>query len=173
MLKQPTDRNNTNRRPASILALVAGILAFTAVQAQDAPIHVKANKAELTETTGESVYIGNVDLRRGDLIMKGDRLKVIRDPRTEQVRAILVGSPATITQPDRDTGKPITAKANQIDYYSDDELLLMKGNAQIIRGAERMAGERIRYYANTQKIIADESRIEIVIDPNQHRSRNP
>lgn len=173
MLKQSTDHNKATRRNGLLFSLLAGVLAFTAAQAQDAPIHVKANKAELTETTGESVYIGNVDLRRGDLIMKGDRLKVIRDPRTEQVRAILVGNPATITQPDRDTGKPITAKAKQIDYYSNDELLLMKGNAEIIRGAERMAGERIRYYANTQKIIADESRIEIVIDPNQHRSRNP
>lgn len=170
-MSKPSSPRNSRRAAllGLLLALPAGFTGVLAAPAQNLPIHVNADKAEFTETAGESVYIGNVDLRRGDLRMTGSRLKVTRNPNTAELRAILVGSPATITQPDPQTGKTVTAQAKQIDYYSVEEVLIMKGDAKIMRGAEQMAGERIRYYPATKKIIADESRIEIVIDPSVQR----
>lgn len=151
-------------------ALAAGLLCAGTALAQQGPIHINADSAEFTETTGESVYIGNVELRRGNMTMKGNRLKVTRNPKTQALTAILVGQPATITQPDRRTGETITARASQIDYDSVRDMLVMQGNAQIIRGAERMVGQRIRYYVQTQKIVTDGGRVDIVIDPSQHQN---
>lgn len=145
---------------------LCALLLSTAVMGQDGPIRIKADRAELSEKEGESYYIGNVRLTRGEVTMTGDRLRVRRDPDSAEIDATLFGPPASIRQPGKN-GETIIANARRIDYVSQHEMLILKGNANIVRGTESFKGNEIRYYTKTQRIISEPKKggVEVVIQP--------
>ncbi len=135
------------------------------------PIQIEANRAEITEQSGVSVYSGNVSLKQGDLDMQGERLEIRRDSNSGEINAVLTGNPATLRQP-TDTGEIVKARANRINYQSSDKSLDLQGAAEYERGRDRISGQSIRYDANTKKLLASGpnkagERVQIIIQPSQ------
>src|SRR5687768_5606574 len=89
-------------------------------QQRQQPIQIEADRAEMTEQSGVSVYSGKVNLTQGDLVMQGERLEVRRESSTGNLTATLTGSPATLRQP-TDAGEMVNAKASRIDYVSAEK----------------------------------------------------
>jgi lipopolysaccharide export system protein LptA len=135
------------------------------------PIRIEADRAEITEQTGVSVYSGRVSLKQGDLEMQGERLEIRRDGRSGEIHALLTGKPAVLRQP-TETGEMVNARAERIDYRSRDKSLDLQGNAEFVRGRDRVSGQSIRYDANAKKLLASGpgargGRVQIVIEPQQ------
>lgn len=166
-----------------LLLLSALIAAPAAAQAQtrstgaqasptrQQPIQIEADRAEITEQSGVSVYSGRVSLKQGDLEMQADRLEIQRDGKTGDIKAVLTGKPATLRQP-TETGEMVNARAERIDYNSRDKSLDLQGGAEYVRGRDRVSGQSIRYDANAKKLLASGpgstgGRVQIIIQPEQ------
>lgn len=157
------------------LLLAATGLAGAAPATQEAsrpqPIQIEADRAEITEQSGVSLYSGRVSLKQGDLQMEGERLEIRRDSKTGDIQAVLTGKPATLRQP-TDTGEMVNARAERINYLSSDKSLDLQGGAEFVRGRDRVSGQSIRYDANAKKILASGpnqsgQRVQIVIQPGE------
>jgi lipopolysaccharide export system protein LptA len=139
------------------------------------PIRIEADRAEITDQTGVSVYSGRVSLRQGDLEMEGERLEIRRDGASGEIHAVLSGKPAVLRQP-TETGEMVNARAERIDYRSRDKSLDLQGSAEFVRGRDRVSGQSIRYDANARKLLASGpnsggGRVQIVIEPQQESGR--
>lgn len=177
-------------RPKLILALLMTVLIAAPIaaapvtapagntsanrNARQQPIQIEADRAEITEQSGVSVYSGSVTLKQGDLEMAGDRLEIRRDSETGNILALLSGKPAVLNQP-TETGEMVKASANRIDYNSSNKSLDLQGNAQYARGRDRVSGQNIRYDANAKKLLAtgpnrEGERVQIIIQSDQTES---
>ncbi len=130
-------------------------------------VEIEADEAELSEARDVSVYRGNVHLRRGPLSMRGDELRIQRDPVDGRIRASLSGHPATATHQTPDDVLPVVASARQIVYTTVAEILELEGDAKIRRGSDQLQGDSVRYDVANARIQADggKERVRIVINP--------
>lgn len=147
----------------------------SAVHAQDRPgflseslaVEIQADRGELSETRDVSTYTGNVQLTRGPLTMRGDELRIKRDPQSGQIEARLSGTPASATHKNDQFDTPVKASASQIIYTTIIEILELKGSAEISRGEDILNGELVRYHVAEGRIEADggDQRVRILINP--------
>lgn len=133
------------------------------------PIQIEADRAEITQQSGTSIYSGRVNLKQGDLEMQGERLEIQRDSQSGELKAVLTGKPAQLRQP-VEGGEVVNARADRINYQSNDKSLDLQGNALYERGRDRVSGQSIRYDANAKKLLASGpnqggGRVQIIIQP--------
>ncbi len=93
------------------LLLTGLTLLPTIALAQTGRLTVDADRAELDESQGYSVYSGNVQLQQQGIDLTGDRL-TIRRPSNGQLRATMEGQPARLTHTPDNADGPITATAS-------------------------------------------------------------
>ena len=123
----------------------------------------------LDEKEEISVYEGNVQLRQGSLMLQGDSMTVYLA--NKQVgRILLTGKPASMQQrhDSRDTDQH--AEADSIDYNTDDEQVILLGNARIWQdGEDEFSSERIVYNLKDNTVNAggkdSEDRVHIILQP--------
>ncbi|MGD2137208.1 MAG: lipopolysaccharide transport periplasmic protein LptA [Gammaproteobacteria bacterium] len=140
---------------------------------RDQPIHIESDKATFKEKAGISTYTGNVQLRQGTLIMHGDEMTVqLNEGRIEKI--VLVGNPATYVQrPDgKDTDRH--AQAEQIEYYTDNERLILIDAARIWQpGAEDFRSDRIVINLEQDTVNAGggstQDRVRITLPPKRRQ----
>lgn len=159
------------------IMLAPAATAQTAATNAEQPIQIEADRAEITEQTGVSVYSGNVNLTQGDLEMEAERLEIRREGGNGDIYALLTGSPARLRQP-TEGGETVKATAQRIEYRSGDRSINLQGNAEFVRGRDRVSGQSIRYDANARKLQAsgpgtDGGRVQIIIQPGENRNPGP
>lgn len=131
----------------------------------NSPLKIEADRAELDEQKGSSVYIGNVALIRGGLKMLGERLVIKRDESSDTVIATLTGQPARAIRDATADSEAIDATAKSIEYNTAQRLLSLSGSAVINRGQSSMKGESIRYELDKSRIEAGgDGRVSFTID---------
>lgn len=130
-------------------------------------VEIEADQAELSEERDVSIYRGNVVLRRGPLVMRGDQLRVVRRPEDGRIEATLSGQPATASHQTPQDALPVIASARQIVYTTLIETLELKGEASIRRGADQLQGDTVKYDVANARIQAEggQERVRIVINP--------
>ncbi|MEC9407176.1 MAG: lipopolysaccharide transport periplasmic protein LptA [Pseudomonadota bacterium] len=145
--------------------LLALLLVGSLACAQSGRLTVDADRAELDESKGFSVYSGNVQLRQQNIALSGDRLTVRRpDPRT--LTATMVGEPARLThQPDA-SDAAVVATADSMTYDTRSRVLTLEGSARIERGADTLSADKIEYNLTDQRMRAaggESERVRITI----------
>lgn len=141
----------------------------------DLAVEIEADEAELSEARDTSIYRGNVRLTRGPLSMRGDELRIYRNPKDGRIEATLSGRPAKATHRTPGDELPVTASARRIVYTTIIEILELEGNAQIERGSDRLSGNLVRYDVSNARIEADggRERVRIVINPPPQDTKSP
>ncbi|ROO25011.1 sugar transporter [Salinisphaera orenii MK-B5] len=149
--------------------MVAGGAAWA--QQEPLPIRIESDSAELSQQEGTSTYTGSVVLTRGGLTLTGDKLVVTRLNDRGNVKAVLNGAPARLDkQPDRTGDDVVTGHSSRIEYTNADSTVVMRGNAVVNRGGDRIASQVIRHNLDTQRTQAargenDGERVQITITP--------
>ena len=69
----------------------------------------------------------------------------------EPVRAVLTGWPGELKQ-QLDDGKPMNARANQVDYDLTTEIVVFTGNVKIEQPRGTLRGERVVYDMKTGQV---------------------
>ncbi|NIW86618.1 MAG: lipopolysaccharide transport periplasmic protein LptA [Gammaproteobacteria bacterium] len=121
----------------------------------DQPIQIEADRAEANDAQQVSVYRGDVVIVQGTLRISGDVVTIHYDDDRQLSKMVAVGQPARFRQlPDGDTEYQ-QARARRMEYYADDDLIILLGDAESWQGGDRIKAQRIVYDTRDGRVNAD------------------
>lgn len=132
------------------------------------PINIKADRVHIEEKTGISDYDGNVEMTQGSIVVTGDHVRVYQVAGRVQ-KVVASGAPAHFRQrPDH--GAEVIADAEHMEYLTENERLILTGNAHVVQGGNSFAGHLIEYdtrqsVVNASKGEQGEGRVRATIVP--------
>lgn len=166
------------RIPDLLLAAVAVVApALCAAQAAPAlpvdrsqPIHLSAERADINDHTGVSVFTGHVVLSQGSMRLWSDTLTVYHDQQDKITRMVAEGNPARFREQPKVQGQPITGSARRVDYDVRAGIVVLEQDAQLLQGKNRFQGPRIEYDRDQDVVKAGSAggaggRVEITLQP--------
>lgn len=145
---------------------------------RDQPINLSAERAEIDNVKGVSVYQGNVVLTQGTLKITGNVMHVYYTPGSRELNRIVVqGDPATYQELLEGESEYVHAKAPRMEYYAAGprRVRLLQG-ATLWQGRNTFHGNQVVYNIEADQVEASSGksstqRIQITIYPNQKQGK--
>jgi len=153
-----------------LLSFLCSFFAVTLVAAElpvfdrNQPIEVTAQQLEMLQLQRQSVFTGDVVARQGEMTLYAQKLIIFLQPDEDQVERMEATGGVRILQLDR------VATAEQVVFYQLDEMLILRGNAEVVQGANKISGEEIRLYLRENRSVVKSSesgRVRATIVPEQ------
>ncbi len=143
--------------------------AGAAPQDAEGPVQVEANRADLDQNTGESIYYGEVVVTQGRLRLDAEKV-IILTPKAGPQSITSTGAPARFVQQPAAGEDLVTGEAARMDYDMDRRYLILQGDAVLHRGEDLFRSEHIEYDLNARLIQAgdphsDRARVRMTIQP--------
>ena len=137
-------------------------------------IDIKANRVEVDQRKEVSQYLGNVRMEQGSLKINADEVVVYME-KGKLMKIVITGKPARFEQQPENQQEVVNSQADYMEYYADQERLLLKHNAEVNQGANHFRGDFIEYdtLTSTVKANKDESgktRVHAIIQPATEKS---
>ena len=160
---------NNWHKPGLILALcLLPSLGWSLSTDRNQPMLIEADRAELNDADGISVYRGNVKVIQGTLILTGETMTV-HTKGDDVDKVIMDGKPATYKQRPDNKDKDVRAKALRMEYYTNPEYIILLKQAEVEQEGDTLRSERIEYDVAKDKVNAGtdkpNDRVRIVIQP--------
>jgi lipopolysaccharide export system protein LptA len=138
------------------------------------PMSIEADRVELNDGQGISVYRGNVKVTQGTLVLTGETMTVHN--KGDQVeKVIMEGNPATYQQRPDNKDKDVRAKALRMEYYTNPEHIILLKEAEVEQEGDRLRSERIEYDVVKDKVNAGtdqpNERVHITIQPRTEKTK--
>lgn len=135
------------------------------------PLEIEANQVEINDKTGISVYKGDVRVTRGAMHLSCATLTV-HHIRGEIRQSVCDGRPAKFRRDAGDGKKEVHGHANRVDYYLDDEHVVLLGDAFLEQESDTFTGQHIVYYISRDLVHAgtpdrNGGRVHITIHPKE------
>jgi lipopolysaccharide export system protein LptA len=147
------------------LMLLAGV-ASAKTSDRNVPMDIKADSSDfILKDQSDSTLSGNVVITQGTLVVNADKA-VIKRKNDDIDEVVLTGAPATLHQVS-DTGEPMTAHANQIDYTLSADKVVLTGGAVVQQPRGNITGETITYDLKSGRLNGggDGKRVSVRIMP--------
>ena len=164
-------------RAASIVLTIgiAALLAAGAAHARQSdrnqPMDIDAGHQTGTlDDSAPMVLSQGVVITQGTMHIEAERAE-ITSRGGDVIRVVLTGSPATMDQ-EMDSGEPMAARANRIDYDIVGETMVLTGNAHVEQPQGNMRSQRIVYNMQTERVEAGgegAGRVQMRIQPRSQR----
>ncbi len=139
---------------------------------RDQPMLIEADRAELDDAKGISIYRGNVKVTQGTLVLTGDTMTV-HQKGDDVDKVIMDGNPATYKQRPDNKDQDVRAKAQRMEYYTNPEYIILLKQAEVEQEGDTLRSERIEYDVPKDKVNAgtDEpnDRVRIIIQPKSEK----
>lgn len=148
-------------RQAIGLCIVAGSLLLCTIAGaaggSDEPIHIESDRLVSQENQNTVVFIGNVDVRQGDLVIRTDEMTVHHkedksgsgNKQSNDIEKLVCIGNVEITQGDwLGTGE-------RMDYYAKDRKVILSGNAKGWQGQNMVSGKTITYYLDEGRSVVE------------------
>ncbi len=139
----------------------------------DEPIKIAADRAELNDKTGQSVYTGNVIITQGRSKLEADSVTVNSDD-SGITGFIAAGELVHLVQYDKDKDVETHAYAVTISFNRDNNEIVLRKKAKLVQENSSFQGEEIRYNTVKRIVTAEsdsanpsEGRVEIIYQPNK------
>lgn len=151
------------------LSLLTGTAQALSTDRQQ-PMDVEADRADIDDKRGVSVYRGKVKITQGTLRLTADELTLhTRDG--EVVKAIATGKPATYRQRPDGKDQDVEAEALRMEYFADQQKLIMTNQAIVRQAGDSFRSDRIDYDIAADVVKAGAGspgdRVRITIQPKQ------
>ncbi|MEQ1592132.1 MAG: lipopolysaccharide transport periplasmic protein LptA [Thiobacillaceae bacterium] len=131
-----------------VSSLVASNLAHAEKADKGRPVNLEADSVTLDDIKKTSLYLGNVVLSQGTLMMHADQVQATQnDQGLHQVSA--VGHPVAFRQKLDGREEYIEGFADRVEFDNVKSQLELIGNAKLRRGQDELRGAQISYNANT------------------------
>ncbi|MGA7799796.1 MAG: lipopolysaccharide transport periplasmic protein LptA [Gammaproteobacteria bacterium] len=174
-----TSKRLADSAAAAVLgALLAGPLvtpAWGLSSDRQQPIHLAADRADVNRKTGISVYTGDVQVTRGSMHMTGDKMTVYTDSNEQVEKIVAVGKPATYRQLPDNKKQDIKGRAQQIEYFADQDQVVLVDQAKVWQGGNVFQSNRIVYQIKNDVVNAGaqngKDRVHITIPPRDSGTR--
>lgn len=139
---------------AALLALASASMPARAEKAdRDKPVNIESDRMNADDARKEAVFVGNVVLTQGSLVIRAERLTVRQDAQGFQ-QGIAYGSaasPATFRQKRDGVDEFVDAEAERIEYDGRAEKVQLFNRARLRRdGGDDVRGNYISYDARTE-----------------------
>lgn len=115
----------------------------------DQPVNVEADSVEIDDQKQEAVFVGNVVLTQGTLMLKADRI-IVKQGENGFQSGIATGKPAYFRQKREGSDDFIEGQAERLEYDGEAEKVEMFSNAKLNRGGDEITGNYISYNALTE-----------------------
>jgi lipopolysaccharide export system protein LptA len=154
------------------LSLLAAALPARALDSDAGePLYIEADRVDIDDAKGISVYRGNVRITQGTMVITGDTVTFYYDEHRQLTRSVAIGEPATYRQLPEGQEEEIEAYAPRMEYLLDKDTILLLEGGRVVQGKNTFRGERIEYDMKTDKIRARSetggSRVQVVIHPDK------
>lgn len=126
---------------------------------REQPIKIVADRAEADDQSRIAIYRGDVVITQGTMRITGETVWIYYDENKDITKLVSQGEPAHFRQlPD---GKQDfeTADANRMEYYTQQDLIFMKGNARYGQGSDSIRAEEIVYDTLRSRMRAQSGRV--------------
>lgn len=121
---------------------------------REQPIELEADFAEIDDKAKVTTYKGNVVATQGSIRFTGDTLTIHYTEAGEAEKAFLQGKPATYRQLLEGDQEFTEGEALTIEYYAQQEVLILIEKAKLTQGAKLFKGHRIEYDAKQNLLKA-------------------
>lgn len=159
-----------------ILFLVLSTPAWALDNDREQPIKLRSNSLQHDEQTGRSIYQGDVEIKQGSMIIRGDRVEVISN-KGVFIKATVTGQPAFMQQT-QNNGELAQATASLMIYHKQKQEIFMQGNAEAKQGANEFRAAEMFYDLERELINAkadenngSEGRVEIIFQPEKKEAQ--
>ncbi len=157
---------------------------------KEQPITIEADRVDIDDKKGVSIYQGKVRVTQGSMVMTADTVTThaVGDKQAKQReldKIIAVGAPAHFRQlldtKDAKTGKneEMRGQALRINYFAREERLVLQGGSHIWKEGDEFSGNVIEYdvaqetvkaaMGNGQAGEAPQERVHAVIQPRRKK----
>lgn len=138
----------------------------------DKPIQIEADRVELDEQKGISVYKGNIRIVQGEIEMRAHTLTVhIVKGRISQL--VAEGKPVDLV---RSGETPMKAQADTMKYFASKGSISILGGAHLWQGLNEFSGDQIEYDIESDRMTAAKAnhqskRVKVILYP--QKKNNP
>lgn len=129
---------------------------------RDKPLKIESDKLDYDDLQQLSIFTGKVNLTKGTIDMRGDRLEVKQDPDGYQFGVLtpIVGARATYRQKRDIQNETVEGLAQRVEYDGREDKVYLMGSAEIRRYrngvlSDEMSGQRIVYENLTDRFSID------------------
>ena len=114
----------------------------------DRPIQIRSEELEASQNQGARrlVFSENVRVDQGDLSLTSERLEAFYPAKASQPERLVASGRVHVVQGTRQ------ARCDEAIYLRSQERLVCEGNAELIDGDDRVAGERIEFDLAAEKV---------------------
>jgi len=141
---------------------------------RDQPMLIEADRAELDDSKGISIYRGNVKVTQGTMLLTGD-IMTVHNKGNDVEKVIMEGKPATYSQRPDSKDKDVRASALHMEYYTNPEKIILIKQAEVEQEGDVLRSERIEYDVPTDKVNAGTNqpneRVRITIQPRPDKEK--
>ncbi len=148
---------NAILRYAALAGITATLLAATAARAEkadrDKPVNIEADRVSVDDVKKVQTFEGNVQLSKGTLVIRAERIVVIQDDDGYQ-RGVATGSPGvlpTFRQKREAQDGYIEGEAERIEHDAKAEKTQFFNRARVKSGLDEVRGQFISYDALSEQ----------------------
>jgi len=156
--------------------MLAGALLFVSgavgAEKSSAPIQIEADRMISQEQDNSVVFMGHVDARQGEVVIRTDEMTVFyvqskkgaRQEKSSKVKKLICKGNVEITQGDW------LGTSRRMDYFAKDRKAILTGDAKAWQGKNMVSGKTITYYLDEGRSIVEQDkkktgRVKAVIYP--------
>jgi lipopolysaccharide export system protein LptA len=136
---------------------------------RDQPMQLEADSLSIDESSGVSLYEGNVIIVQGSMKLWAERLWVYRrQGKTERI--VSEGEPTRFSQLPEVDGVEVRGQARRMEIHVERDEMLLIDNALLEQGGNSFRNDRILYNRSNAQVRAGSSaqgkkRVQVVLEP--------
>ena len=157
-----------------IIFLLFSNLCFAMPDDRTQPMQLRAGSADLDQQAHRGIYIKDVAIDQGTTHIRAAEAMTEGNDKNQLIKAIIKGNKTmqahywTLASAD----KPLVhAYADCINYYPNNHLIELIGNARVEQGTDSFSAPKISFDTLHQHVMSkseDQGRTTIIIHPGQH-----
>ncbi|NYS59239.1 lipopolysaccharide transport periplasmic protein LptA [Vreelandella salicampi] len=156
----------------SLFSLALVLSASTVYAAPSDPVHVEADQLDIDQRAGTAVYRGNVEIRQGEMRLRGDQVEIERNEAGELSRATAIGDRAYMRHRPDGQEELMEGQARQIIYHLAERRVELINRAELTQAGDRFTGGRLEYFIDREVVQArsdvegsENQRIRMTLQP--------
>ncbi len=121
--------------------------------AEREPIVVTSNRMEAEKLGDKVTFTGNVVLKKEGMTLTSDTMVVYYDSGSKNIREIDARGNVVVRKEGR------VALSNQASYFSNEEKIVLTGDARIIENDSQLGGEKITLFMRDDRSIVEGGKV--------------
>jgi lipopolysaccharide export system protein LptA len=152
-----------------LLTLASAANSTTEPAAKDEPVQVTADRMVSNSRTDQVVFSGNVELHRGELYVKADRLDVTQDHETKKVSQMVAMGGVFIRRGEQ------AATAEHATFFENEQKAVLTGNPHAWEGSTEVWGEEMVFLMGegSMLVTGGPQRVRVQLLPNKEGTPLP